>query len=364
MRLWELPGAIRYLRDIEQALRLGDNVVIRFPNSAQTSLFDAIWSTLDGCGLRLTYLAGCARPEEALGERFLRGLTDGADMPSMLCNAENFSERLIFLDVPIRAWERWCKFLEDYARTCRATPIGRRSLFVATVAGTPPGPPPTAGTVRVFEWDDVVDEVDILAFANDYLRRKGKAQSLARLLASAVASLAAWDFDTARRLLDERDHTILRPTEMLRSWGRERGWNECTPISWDLGTASRAGTPHAARSALDDPPLEIHRRLWIAQASVLLPRIEARRTSIVKDNFHDLKRWLVRADQSERDPLDLEIGDLYRMFQDRGGRTSLRREIGRLRVARNALAHVDPLEPAVAIDLVGDGLLTLVEVPA
>ena len=355
MRLWELPGAIRYLRDIEQALRLGDNVVVRFPSSVQTNLFDAIWSTLDGSGLRLTDLADCARPEEALGERFLRGLTDGVDMPSMLCNAEDFGQRLIFVDVPVRAWERWRKFLEDYARACRATPIGRRSLFVAAVAGTPHGPSPTAGTARVFEWDDVVDEVDILAFANDYLRRKGKAQSLGRLLASTVASLSAWDFDTARKLLDERDHTILRPVEVLRSWGREMGWHECTPISWDLGTASLAGTPHAARSALDDPPLEIRRRLWIAQASVLLPRIEARRASIVRGNYDDLKRWLVRADQSERDPLDLEIGELYRMFQDRGGRTSLRREIGSLRPARNALAHVDPLEPAVAIDLARDG---------
>lgn len=354
MRLWDLPGAIRYLRDIEQALRLGDNVVVRFPSAVEPTLFDAVWSTLDGCGLRLTHLADGAKPREALGERFLHRWPADADLPSILCEAEDFKERLIFLDVPAHEWEPWRKFLEDYVRASRATPVTRRSMFVATIAGTPPGAPPMTGTAQVFEWDDVVDEVDILGFANDYLRRKGKARSVARLLASAVASLASWDFDTANRLLDERDRTILQPVEMLRSWGRERGWHEGTPISWNMGTASRAGTPHAARSAMDDPPLEIHRRLWIAQASVLLPKIEAKRASIVKENFQDLRRWLIRADQSESDPFDLEIGDLHRMFQDHGGRTSLRREIGKLRIARNTLAHVDPLEPSVAIDLVGD----------
>lgn len=354
MRLWDLPGAARYLRDIEQALRLGDNIVVRFPSAVETTFHDAVWSTLDGCGLRLTHLPDGTKPREALGERFLLDEPADVDMPSMLCNVDNFSERLIFLDVTACKWEPWREFLEDYARASRATSVTRRSLFVATVAGTPPGARPTTGTARVFEWDDVVDEVDILAFANDHLRRKGRARSVARLLASAVASLAAWDFDTANRLLDERDQTILQPIEMLRSWGRERGWHEGTPISWDMGTASLAGTPHAARSAMDAPPLEIHRRLWVAQASVLLPKIEERRASIVKHNFRDLQRWLVRADQSERDPFDLEIRELHQMFKDHGRRTSLRREIGQLRVARNTLAHVDPLQPSVAIDLVGD----------
>lgn len=286
------------------------------------------------------------------------------DVPLTLCNTGGFEERLIFIDIPIGQWQPWRKFLEDYARASRATPVNRRSVFVAAVTGTPTEAKlhngysnrfsgPTADTARVFEWDDVIDEADILAFANDNLRRKGKARPVARLLASAVSSLAAWDFDTAIRLLEERDQTILQPVEMLRSWGRARGWDEDTPISWDLGTASRAGTPHAARSALEDPPVEINRRLWTAQASVLLPKIEVRRVSIVKDNYDDLRRWLVRSDRSECDPFELQIGDLHGLFQDRGGRRSLRREISRLRLARNALAHVDPLEPVVAIGLVG-----------
>lgn len=354
MRFWDLPGAIRYLGDVEQALRLGDNVVVRFPDAAPTGFVDAIWSTLEGCGLRLTQLTGTDEPAKALGERFLRGMTGDVDVPLTLCNTGHFAERLIFLEVTGSQWEPWCEFLEDYARASRATPVEQRSVFIAAVGGIPHQAQPTAGVAKVFAWDDVIDEADILAFANDSLRRKGKARNVARLLASVVSSLAAWDFDTASRLLEERDQTILQPVDVLRSWGRERGWDERTAISWDLGTASMDGTPHAARSAMDEPPTEIRRRIWIAQASVLLPKIEARRVSIVKDNFDDLQRWLVRADQSERDPFDLQIGELHKLFQDRGGRHSLRREISKLRMARNALAHVDPLQPIVAIDLVGD----------
>ena len=351
MRFWDLPGAVRYLSDVEQALRLGENVVVMFPDSAPSDFVDAIWSTLSGSGLRLTHLPG-REPADVLSERFLRGARND-DVPFALCNAVDFAERLICLEVTGSQCESWRTFLHGYARAYQAGPIHQRSVFMVSVSGTPQGALPAAGTAKVFEWDDVIDEADILAFANDRLRRKGKTRPVASLLAAAVSSIAAWDFETASRLLEERDQTILHPVEMLRSWGRERGWDNHTPISWDMGTASLGGTPHAARSAMDDPPTEIHRRLWGAQTSVLLPKIEARRTSIVKDNWHDLRRWLVRADQSERDPFDLEIGELCDLFHDRGGRHSLRREISDLRRARNALAHVAPLPPTVAIDIVG-----------
>lgn len=72
MRFWDLPGAIRYLSNVEQALRLGDNVVVRFPGRAQTGFDDAIWSLMDGSGLRLTHLS-CGEPAEVLGEHFLHG---------------------------------------------------------------------------------------------------------------------------------------------------------------------------------------------------------------------------------------------------------------------------------------------------
>ena len=38
MRFWDLPGAVRYLSDVEQALRLGENVVVMFPDSAPSDL--------------------------------------------------------------------------------------------------------------------------------------------------------------------------------------------------------------------------------------------------------------------------------------------------------------------------------------
>ena len=157
-----------------------------------------------------------------LSERFLRGARND-DVPFALCNAVDFAERLICLEVTGSQWESWRTFLHGYARAYQAGPIHQRSLFMVSVSGTPQGALPAAGTAKVFEWDDVIDEADILAFANDRLRRKGKTRPVASLLAAAVSSIAAWDFETASRLLEERDQTILHPVEMLRSWGREKG---------------------------------------------------------------------------------------------------------------------------------------------
>ena len=42
------------------------------------------------------------------------------------------------------------------------------------------------------------------------------------------------------------------------------------------------GAIHAALAALDEPPRELHRRIWSAQASVLLPIIDERRYEIVR----------------------------------------------------------------------------------
>ena len=110
-----------------------------------------------------------------------------------------------------------------------------RTLFVVPLEGEPPEEPPKNDvTMATHDWSDVLDEMDLLFWANDRLLQKGMNYSQRILLATTVAYIASWDFDIAMRLLDEKSHVILSPCEMLRSVAEEKGWTLDTPVDWQL----------------------------------------------------------------------------------------------------------------------------------
>ena len=211
-------------------------------------------------------------------------------------------------------------------------------------------PPPTDVALTHSIWDNILDDVDLLLFASERLRQRSGDTLLRSLLANIVARVASWDFDTAAALLAESDRTILDPTEFLRAIAREKGWTADTPRDWQLGTESRSGVAHAARAALDNPPSEVNRRLWSAQLSVLLPWIEYLRYETVANNLKQVRRQMHHAGNGRRDPFELEVGDLARMFS--GANHSLRKIFQRLRQVRNKLAHQEHLTPVDVLTLI------------
>ena len=188
-------------------------------------------------------------------------------------------------------------------------------------------------------WDGSVDNVDLLLFANEKLRERTPDPLLRSLLANTVARVAAWDYDSAAILVAENDQIIMDPTEVLRAIAKDRGWDADTPLDWRLGTASRAGVAHPVRAAVEDPPVEIERRLWSAQLVVLLPWIEERRHDVVAGNLYEVKRQMRADGDGQGDPYDIEVGDLYALFARRGGHRGIRKTLQCLRDGRNVLAH-------------------------
>ncbi|MCY3841632.1 MAG: hypothetical protein OXH09_23810, partial [Gammaproteobacteria bacterium] len=180
---------------------------------------------------------------------------------------------------------------------------------------------------------------DLLLFASETLRERTDDPLVRSLLANTVACVAAWDFDSAATLVAEDDQTIMAPTEVLRALAEERGWSADTPLDWRLGTASRNGIAHPARAAIEDPPIELERRLWSAQLAVLLPWIEERRHEVVATNLYEVKRQMRTNGDGHGDPYDIEVGDLYVLFARRGGHRGIRKALGCLRDGRNELAH-------------------------
>ena len=353
MTFWDLPGAIRYLEEIAQTLRRGSNIVVRFPVDIPKSFRDRVFAALRGDGLRPTLLSSGSRPMETLCERFLHRESSIQDSLSFLCDSDEFSERLIWLeDLSPANWESWREFLVRYADASRALAVHRRTLFLVPLICVSWDPLPSIDAMRVFDWDDVIDEMDILFFASDRLRRKQMEQSLVNLLATSIARLAVWDFDTAEGLVEQNPEDILEPVPFLRQLAERRGWSKDTAICWSHGTASQSGIAHPARLALEESSREIERRMWSAQASVLLPTIDIQRVEIIRDNLFEIRRWLRQNDRND-DPLDLEIGDLFIVFQETRIDPMVRKRVRQLRSARNKLAHIDAISPRSAFQVAG-----------
>ena len=162
------------------------------------------------------------------------------------------------------------------------------------------------------EWDGVIDEVDLMLFASERLRSRAGSSLARQLLAMSVSRVARWDFDTAASLLDEGERAILAPLETLR---------------------------------------QIARRMWSAQVAVLMPRIEELRHESVQHNLADIKYRMRRRGMDDGDPHHLELGELTKLFRTSGGHWRLRNSLFRLRDLRNRLAHLSPLPPDVALEL-------------
>ncbi len=352
MRLWDLPGAVRFVDAIQQSLRAGVNVVARFPRTVPSGFRDTV-----SLGLTQLLAVGSIEcgpsPFEQLCGKFSPGRFFQEDDLQELCEDDGFQGRLIWLErLDERTWPNWRTFLTRYAQASRNVSAFGRTLFMATLDGAPPGDPLDADvTIVTHDWSNVIDEIDLLFLANDRLLPTKSDPVQRLLLSTTVARVASWDFETAGQMLDGGTEIILDPLEMLRSIAICKGWTTATPVAWELGTASGSGVVHPALAALENPAREIRRRLWSAQASVLFPLIESRRDEIVRRNLYVIRRYLHNCGDDATDPRDMEIGDLYSMFRRANGSWRLRKSVKSLRNARNALAHLDPLPAQQALEL-------------
>ena len=345
MRLWDLPGARRFVDRACDTLRGGSSLVISFPGAVPEG-FDDILAVGLGNAFNVGNLSATTSPLKDLCRQYvdepshIRSISD-------LCDDSGFRGRLICLDnINEHNWPEWKTFLDRYAQASRSMHALGRSLFLVMLTGDPPAEPPTSDVaLGTHTWDGVLDDVDLLLFASERLRQRRMDSLLRSLLATVIARVAAWDFDTASALLGESDQTIMNPTELLRTIGRDKGWSTNTPLDWRLGTESSSGIAHPARAALEEPPNEINKRLWSAQLSVLLPWIETRRHELVAANLYEVKCQMAHFGKGLTDPHDLELGELSTMFSQPSADRRLRRSIRSLQDVRNRLAHRRHLSP-------------------
>ncbi len=202
------------------------------------------------------------------------------------------------------------------------------------------------------EFRDVIDRDDlqVLALQNPYTSNRSR--TIRSLFANTVADLAQWDHVLAQRLLDGGPDAALAPRPVLKTYAEERGWTADTPEAWVAGTLDgprKRPVIHSALLLVKGREAELNRRLWSAQAAVLMPLLEQRRAELVhrhRDRFHlpfttDLGVFT--------NPEDLEFGTLVYYFSvHRAQSRGLLAKVRKLRDFRNKLAHLEPLSPREA----------------
>lgn len=346
---WDLPGPRGFVDRVDRRLRGGGNVVLRFPGDVPRGFDDALqrrcdfarWTVFDGGKLR--------PPVDGLARRFAPravGVTE-------LCESEGFRGRVVWVDgVRAENWGQWETFLSRYGHVSRNTGGLSRTRFVVVISGRlPEGNLWEDVTIENLDWAGAVSEMDLLILA--HFRAEGRAGNETRraLLATTVARVAAWDVDVAEMLLDEEDDGIVDPWAALRRFAAVKGWDAATPAEWGVGTASIDGAMHAALAALTDPRV-VRRRLWSAQASVLLPRLDSLRYRLIRENVDGIAAQLRReGDGSE--PFDLDFGPLEGVVSHSACPSEVVAQARDLNRARRKLAHLEPLPPGMLRWVVG-----------
>lgn len=361
---WQLPGPQQYLDEILSALGQngGQNVLLCRPRHAPLGLAQALQARcqshpLGAARLEFHQLALVEPGTDPLAElcRVL-GIREAEceDIPALLRHAA-CQRKLFFVELAEDSvrWSQWKTFLPQYAHAYRSRPVPEPSPICTVVSG-PLGQGVEALSdvaLRVQYEYGVCQLYDMVAYAAHRLRKYDLTPLQRQIAVAYAAHLSLWDPEVCDRLTNLPWPGILEPAPILRKLAAQRQWaNKGLDANWYDGSEDCFGGVDRMHSAflLDAPEDEIHRRLFCAQLTVLLPHIEHRRPHLLKTldrmlkvPYHDKDGR--RVDEKHR----LEVGHIENQLRDhdRNRRTTFRsdtrKEVNLLLEVRNALSHLN-----------------------
>lgn len=359
--IWSLPRPASFVDDIENAIRDGSNVIVRFPCSVPAGLARELRGRLQSvCGTWTSIDASCGAsdPVALLRERLCpdvtalraRGMAEMADTAS-------FQGRLLWIENIDRSdWAQWAAALAAYADACRSVDLIDRTLFIVVLSGevVAEHTPEEVALVRR-DFRNVVDTTELFMFALCKLPDSIESLEHRALVAHTVSQVARWDCLLAEQLLSGSFDEVLRPDDALRDYAFRRGWTSDTSRCWENGTMDGPDdrpTVHSALLAVSGELRPVFRRIWAGQAAVLLPLVEERRIRLIPHCCRYLEPPIdSRPGQQVHDLLDLEVGPLASHLDHTDAPQGLKEHVQWLREVRNHLAHMEPLEPDEALRL-------------
>ena len=195
-------------------------------------------------------------------------------------------------------------------------------------------------------------------YSNGCLRKR-KSGLEADLTAALVSELGGWDPALCEYLADFEFRDLIQPAQLLERFAAERGWcfepGPYDEVAWSKGlwqAYSGKPTPHTSFGAFLLGQRFLNRLLWKAEIGILMPYIEEKRQELIEQYRRHVRLPYYSKYGVINDVYDLEIGILELLLSQTG---VLPRNvldfISNLKLARNQLSHLVPVDSSVLLAL-------------
>lgn len=318
--LMQMPTARRLLDLISDDLRCGRSVLGLFPDGIDSSwLRLGLWDGLAHCHLQIDEInipqLDVQTPAGALAQAL--GVDWGAsNAPRTVENLlrQTCLPEILFLDgfdeLPEKDQIQWLQFVVQWAQVCQGrnfpddggseTPP---ALCLLAQASQVPYPlPQTNVLLSIRVWRGIPTTLEMRLLCR--LASEQDSGPLSRWKEHTIPAIAGSDIDLADYLCDQEFLDRAELADLLRAYGRRRGWDQTELEDWPLHNHSRNTTlwqedwalpdalyqmwargmvhwtpeygleRHSAVLALLDQRESLDHRLWRGQAGFLLPEID------------------------------------------------------------------------------------------
>jgi hypothetical protein len=320
--LWSLPAAQQFLAEVEPMVWRG-GAVITLDASTPPNLAERLVLHLrdDVALINLSPSPG-SLPLAVLSEAC--GLANPS-IVQILQTGRSFIVEASCMSAPDLA--RWghtlCEFATHFPQYQNAG-----ALFFLGAAKVP-------GFGRL-DWSNRLRRVDAMIWA-EYAVPSGRAELMQRLAVEVAVELCGWRLDLVADLVSQREEDILDPMGWM-----QRHADEANPSTPSFGASQFSCPLHLISTG---GVVEVRRRIWSAQLSVLFPWIEAHRQRLI-ERYHNhlyIDEHLSALGVLSID--DIELGGLRWQL----GRVLAREEVEKITALanlRNDLAHRKPVRVA------------------
>jgi hypothetical protein len=351
--LFRLPGPARYLADLTSIVRDGKSLLLPVPRVRGPDVALALAAAVEAEGYPWDRVdsnaAGTREPlAEILWSLQLEDQITGGDRLKCLLVHEKFRRCQVLIGaLRMSDWPAWERFLLEFEIHARAWEESERPRFALEIVMAPGERVPTIETplVTTRPWIGRVHDIDMRVHVTRALLSQDYTAAQRQMYVETVCALSLWDFDLADFLLERTPEQLSDPIHCLRDYGVREGWDDSTPADWALGTENRfedTQTVHSSWAAQHNQLALVDRRIWEAQARVVLPMLDRNRCALVHDIYPRVKMHFPDATKPD-DLYGVDFGELAHALGKQGIRGKLLEWAHELRLYRNKIAHLQVL---------------------
>jgi len=207
-------------------------------------------------------------------------------------------------------------------------------------------------------WDGWLRRNDMQLYSNGCIRDR-KSGLETDLTVALVSELGGWDPALCEYLADFELCKLIEPVRLLEQFAIERDWcfkpEPYHEKAWSKGlwqTYLGKQTPHTSFGAFLFGQRFLSRLLWKAEIGILMSYIEEKRQVLIEHYRAHLKLPYYSKYGVINDVYDLEIGMLEVLLKQSGVPSKAVLEfISNLKLARNQLSHLTPVESSILLEL-------------